>query len=87
MGLGPSSHQLPTSRGLLGLAAPVGRVSEARPKLLCTLSVNEPCKQLLTEGYRVPAVLPWEDNLAEIAHYLLKESLVSGAGADTQEMI
>lgn len=39
-------------------------------------------KQMLTEVYRVPAVLPGEDNLAEIARYLLKDSLVSGANAD-----
>lgn len=51
------------------------------------LSANEPRKQRLTEGYQVPAVLPREDNLAEIAHYLLKESLVSGVGSDIREMV
>lgn len=44
-------------------------------------------KQMLTEVYRVPAVLPRKDNLAEIAHCLLKDSLVSEAGADIQEMV
>lgn len=44
-------------------------------------------KQMLTEVYRVPAVLPREDNLAEIARYLLKDCLVPGADADIQEMV
>jgi len=44
-------------------------------------------KQMLTEVYQVPAVLPGEANLAEIACCLLKGSLVSGAGAAVQETL
>lgn len=44
-------------------------------------------KQMLTEVYRVPAVLPRDDNLVEIARYLLKDSSVSGAGTDIEEMV
>lgn len=51
-----------------------------------SISVNEPCRELLTEGCRVPAVISREDNLAETTRYLLKESLCSGDGADIQEM-